>query len=1196
MPLSKITIQDLYKLGSANQLGDKIRKLEYTPIKGVYVDSVHDHIKIVFDAQHITVTLDETDGLLKQSCTSCVDNLQYESSCPHIIMAVAAYFIAVKNFQSLINFRINSDYFESLKYQFLRPDNYFEFLARRNQPKFPTKEENSLSLDSKSKIIPFNPFTAEDNYGFENIRNRPLESEFDIEFSNDPELGIELEILSDEIPKDVLKTIGKYTDHDYMDILTLKEKNSLTKILKELPEFIRPSWYLNDDELWDEDEFALKLLQNKGDFSFKIQVYKNIEFNVDCCELVIVDKNNREIKSNYFINKYGDTIIIDAKNTNENCAYLLDSVPNAFVATSFIKWFENSSFTSFHPLFFRSGLEFLDIMMLSLYKEIAQETKNKFNKLLPSISDCEGTTYDLINTKQEDVLFYLKISPQFSVATESYFDISFSAIADDIEFDAFAPIYHWVLDFLNLYEKHYTFLRAKTRRSLFVAKINEVLIHKRQTGAWPNTIEIENEELSDLVSSLLFICRKEPRCFYLFDKQHCKILEIENRTEVYLDFLLNIYSDLKELTLQDQLFSSGKLRVSTSQKSNTEQINSILIAAQRYGFNLQLNGKKVQNSRLKIQVDVTNNKKKIDWFELKTDVKVDNFSLSQKEWQKILGSETGLIEIDQQHYIIDIKSREQLDSVNRILSREGQQKDQSNKKSEALLEYNRLQIFDWLPMIAEGKLDIHLPEELESIVQSLKNFKKIPAVHLPDNLKETLRPYQRKGVNWLAFHYKHKFGACLADDMGLGKTLQVIAFISYLNAQKSSQNKKSEHGPSIIVVPPSLVFNWLSEFQKFAPNIKVADYIGNARTMDIFRENNVIITTYDILRIDIKQFQKITFHIAVFDEAQNLKNFQASRTKAALQLKALFRVCLTGTPLENNISEYFSIMSIAIPGIMESHDEFRARYNAGDNTLIKRAEIFLLRRTKENILKDLPAKQESNIYLNMGEKQREYYTRFAQAIKGEIEDAYAKKTKAQANIIALTAITRLRQVCVSPLLTDPGYKNNSPKLDYLADKLNELSLEGHASLVFSQFTKALDAIENILQSRKIKYLRIDGKVPTAKRKNIVQAFQESEEYPVFLISLKTGGVGLNLTRANYVFHVDPWWNPAVENQATDRAHRIGQTKKVMIQRLLMRNSIEEKMIALKKDKQDLFDEIINANEKKSKSGLLSKEQILQLIS
>ena len=418
--------------------------------------------------------------------------------------------------------------------------------------------------------------------------------------------------------------------------------------------------------------------------------------------------------------------------------------------------------------------------------------------------------------------------------------------------------------------------------------------------------------------------------------------------------------------------------------------------------------------------------------------------------------------------------------------------------------------------------------------------------------------------------------------MGLGKTVQTIGFL----AQFFEENPNHKKAPVLIVLPPSLVFNWQEEFARFAPSLKVTECLRKGAWHKALGESQILLTTYDRVRLDLGSMEGNRFEIVVFDEAHNLKNVSAARTKAAAQIARRFTLCLTGTPVENNASEFYSVMSAAVPGIFGTLKAFKEYFREAPDRILGRSRPFILRRTKDKILKDLPKKEEHELFLEMSPMQKEIYTRTVAEVKAEVAEAYEDRPEQQAGIVALAAILRLRQVCVSPELLGKHLPDHAPKFGYMADKLEELQAEGHGALIFSQFIGGLDQMEAVAKERGIDYLRMDGRTPIPKRKEIVQLFQSGKGPAFFFISLKTGGVGLNLTRANYVFHLDPWWNPAVENQASDRAHRIGQTRSVFVQRLIMQHSIEARMLELKARKAELFKQLVeDPSVKSAKAGL-----------
>jgi non-specific serine/threonine protein kinase len=398
-------------------------------------------------------------------------------------------------------------------------------------------------------------------------------------------------------------------------------------------------------------------------------------------------------------------------------------------------------------------------------------------------------------------------------------------------------------------------------------------------------------------------------------------------------------------------------------------------------------------------------------------------------------------------------------------------------------------------------------------------------------------------------------------------------------------------GPHLIVVPTSLLFNWEQELARFAPGLKVHAYSGSERTLNA-KDGEVVITTYGLVRRDIDILERMAFHIIVFDEAQAVKNILANTTGAVRRLRGRFKLTLTGTPLENHLGEYFSVIDLCMPGLLGEYDRFKPQLKRVEGRalerLLRRTRPFILRRTKAEILHELPPKIEREVFLDLTERQKALYQQTVAQVRSTIDEAYRTKTSGQAQFIALTAILKLRQVCLSPRLLTNRADESSHKISFLMERLQVLLDEGHSALVFSQFTSFLDLVQESCVRHALPYHRLDGSTAATARKGRVAAFQTGEQPSVFLLSLKAGGQGLNLTKASYVFHLDPWWNPAVESQASDRAHRIGQQRTVSIVRILMRHSIEEKMIALKQRKLELYDAVMAGAMRGSGQGVLTK--------
>ncbi|MCB1098563.1 MAG: DEAD/DEAH box helicase [Verrucomicrobiae bacterium] len=570
---------------------------------------------------------------------------------------------------------------------------------------------------------------------------------------------------------------------------------------------------------------------------------------------------------------------------------------------------------------------------------------------------------------------------------------------------------------------------------------------------------------------------------------------------------------------------------------------------------------------------------RIDWFALHPKILCDQVDVPQEQWGMI--AQGGAFQTEGMDGVIRVVDTESLERFALFL-RAGAGAAGGGKKAtqEAAVTVPRLQILDWMQLKKNG-IEIILPPEDAAIIDSLLSGTPGNPADMPPTIQATLRPYQIAGYRWMAFLYEHRFGAVLADDMGLGKTLQTITLLAGLDAGLVGHRVKDKV-PHLAVLPPSLVFNWRSEIERFLPGLTVYEYTGSKRSLEELRKADVVLTTYELARRDIEKLEQESFDVIIFDEAQAVKNIAAARAKAIRRLNGRFRLCLTGTPLENHVGEYFAILDLALPGLFGEGEDSRKALRAsdtGNERYLRRAQPFVLRRTKENVLKDLPPKVESDIYLDLDRTQKEFYLRTVAEVRAEVAQAFAHKPRQQAGIVALSALMRLRQICVAPGVIDPSIKSGSaPKLDHLVEQLKELAQEGHAALVFSQFTRVLDLIEPTLKAAGIAFVRLDGQTPQKTRKKIVDQFQAEDGPAVFLISLKAGGSGLNLTRASYVFHLDPWWNPAVERQASDRAHRIGQTNTVFINRILMRDTIEEKMMILKARKQELYDEIMGSAE------------------
>ncbi len=483
--------------------------------------------------------------------------------------------------------------------------------------------------------------------------------------------------------------------------------------------------------------------------------------------------------------------------------------------------------------------------------------------------------------------------------------------------------------------------------------------------------------------------------------------------------------------------------------------------------------------------------------------------------------------------------------------------------------------------------------------QLIRNFKIVEDAEYeePESMKKVLRKYQKSGYRWLRTLESCRFGGILADDMGLGKTLQVLAV--FLAAKEEGRKE-----PSLVVCPASLVFNWNEEIRRFAPQLKACMVAGTqeerCRMIADYHSYDVLVTSYDLLKRDIAAYGDAEFGYEVIDEAQYIKNHTTEAAKAVKLVNSRIRYALTGTPIENRLSELWSIFDYLMPGFLYRYETFRKEFETqivkhedaqAAERLRRMVSPFILRRLKEDVLKDLPEKMEEVRYSSFAAEQRKLYdaqvVHMRNMIAGQEPEEFAKN-----KLVILRELTRLRQICCDPSLCFENYRGGSAKLNACLDLVASAMEAGHKILLFSQFTTMLEHIERALRERGIVCYVITGATPKEKRVQMVKLFNKNE-IPVFLISLKAGGTGLNLTGADVVIHYDPWWNLAVQNQATDRAHRIGQTKKVAVYKLIIKNSIEEKIQKLQENKQNLADQIISG-EVNQLSGL-TREELLGLL-
>jgi len=577
-------------------------------------------------------------------------------------------------------------------------------------------------------------------------------------------------------------------------------------------------------------------------------------------------------------------------------------------------------------------------------------------------------------------------------------------------------------------------------------------------------------------------------------------------------------------------------------------------------------------------------KENIDWFDIHAIVKFGDYEISFKDLRKIIlrkGNEillpSGEIGIIPEAWIKEYSELFAFMDESTV-----------NGHELVLKKYHLALVKD----LETGNLaQVTMSKKLER----LQNFEQIEEEIIPEKFVGDLRPYQKAGFDWLIFLNQYKFGGCLADDMGLGKTVQTLTLLQHLK-------EKGENSPSLLVMPTSLLYNWELEAKKFTPELKVYNYTGTNRVKDVslFNGFDLVLTSYGITRLDIEILKEFYFNYVILDESQAIKNPGSNISKCVKKLASRNKLILTGTPLENSTLDLWSQMTFINPGLLGNQSFFKNEFlnpieKQSDQDKTKKLysiiKPFILRRHKSQVATELPEKVESVKYCNMTAMQEEQYEEVKSYFRNKILEQIENVGVNRSQMMLLQGLTKLRQIANHPKMVDLEYGGDSGKLDALTRMILSAISENHKILVFSQFVKHLNIVSDFLRTNKIDFAYLDGS--TKDRQTQVERFQNEENLKLFLISLKAGGLGLNLTKAEYVFILDPWWNPAVEQQAIDRAHRIGQENKVFTYKFITKNTVEEKILNLQRRKMRLATDLITTEESFVKD--LSKEDIESLL-
>ncbi|KIC93852.1 DEAD/DEAH box helicase [Flavihumibacter solisilvae] len=707
----------------------------------------------------------------------------------------------------------------------------------------------------------------------------------------------------------------------------------------------------------------------------------------------------------------------------------------------------------------------------------------------------------------------------------------------------------------------YTFLNEGTRTQLEEAGISqpaEKLIYLSDLDSYVMinpVMKYGMAEIPVLTKRQIYAQDGEGKLFTVKRNDDAEINFTALLLKQHPDFEEQLQNDLTYFYLHKQRFLDEDWFLNAFEQWRAEGITI-------HGFN-QLKGNKLNGHKAKITIQVTSG---LNWFNTILNVHFGKKKASLRQLHLSVRNKNKFVQLD--------------DGTQGILPVEWLKKFESYFKTAEIsgdvLQTPKTNFSSIKQLYNAEELDDAVNNEISLYQAKLVQPDGFKESEVPPELNASLREYQKQGLSWLNIMDDYNFGGCLADDMGLGKTVQIIAFIL-------GQRKKVKQNTNLVVVPTSLIFNWQTEVQKFAPSVKLLTIYGSNRIKNLKELDyyEIVLTSYGTLLSDINYLKNYTFNYIFLDESQNIKNIDSQRYNAVRLLKSRNKIAITGTPVENNTLDLYAQLSFVCPGLLGSKqsfkdlfsipiDKFKSSKHAAE--LQRKVAPFILRRTKREVAKELPEKTEVTLYCPMEEAQRKVYDAYEKEFRDFIS-GLTEEELPKSSMHVLRGLTRLRQICNSPnLLRDEKlYGDKSSKMEALLEQI-ESKTQNHKILVFSQFVSMLDLIKKELESRNIAYEYLSGR--TNNREQVVSSFQNNESIRVFLISLKAGGTGLNLTEADYVYLVDPWWNPAVENQAIDRCYRIGQVKNVVAVRLICPDTIEEKIVKLQETKRALSTDLV----------------------
>jgi SNF2 family DNA or RNA helicase len=690
-------------------------------------------------------------------------------------------------------------------------------------------------------------------------------------------------------------------------------------------------------------------------------------------------------------------------------------------------------------------------------------------------------------------------------------------------------------------------------------------------------VELLEDNDSSIVFSLsykygdfVFTSNNNSPCYVKMEKTEDSY--IFHKVKRSVEWERKIMADLNLLGLE---IKNGKALLERKKAFSWIKRNQIPLAA--LGFNIKQNSKDdkkyfVGESSINLEVKEGN-----DWFDIQALIRFGEFEIPFLKIRKYILK--GVTEFELPNGEIAVIPEEWFSQYTELFAFVDENEDQLTLKKHHIALVEELQMGNLAKVSISNKLE------------QLRNFDTIEDFPLPKFFKGELRPYQKAGYNWMQFLNKYSLGGCLADDMGLGKTVQTLALLQ-------QQKELGASSASLLILPTSLIYNWEMEAKKFSPKLKLFNYTGIHREKNVeqFANYDMVITSYGTARRDIEFLKNYYFHYIILDESQAIKNPDSNIARAVKELKSKHRLILTGTPIENSTMDLWSQINFVNPGMLGTESFFRREFlnpieKKHDETKTKRLysliKPFILRRHKSQVATELPAKVENVHYCQMSKAQEDEYERVKSQYRNQILESIEEKGVNGSQILLLQGLTKLRQIANHPKMVDENYEGDSGKMEDILHMMHSALDKDHKILIFSQFVKHLTIFRSYLDKEQIQYAYLDGS--TKNRQEQVEDFQNNKETSVFLISLKAGGVGLNLTSADYVFILDPWWNPAIEQQAIDRAYRIGQKNKVFTYKFITKNSVEEKILNMQRGKQKLANDLITTEESFVKN--LSKEDI-----